>query len=117
NADKRVDDNYGEWINRLNLLLAWKSWQVGMRLDTVTYMNRPRISEFDDTSRYSAADRAKAEQQLPYRYRDTLLTQGNIKRRTRRSAATNPTRRAAATDGRSRGRRGAATSSSADARR
>ena len=77
NADRRIDDNYGEWINRLNVLLAWKAWQVGLRLDTVKYMNAPRASEFSDPS-YSPSDRAKAEQQLPYRFRDTATTQGNL---------------------------------------
>jgi hypothetical protein len=78
NADKRIDDNYGEWINRFNLLFAWKAWQFGMRLDTVKYMNAARASEFDDPQ-YTPSDRSKAEQQLPYRFRDTILTQGNLK--------------------------------------
>jgi hypothetical protein len=77
NADRRIDDNYYEWINRFNVLMAWKAWQIGLRIDTVKYANAPRVGEFNDPA-YSPTDRAKAEQQLPYRYHDTALTQGNL---------------------------------------
>lgn len=35
------DSGFGQWINRLNLALAWKSWTVGMRLDSALYWHRP----------------------------------------------------------------------------
>lgn len=80
NTVKRVDDNYGEFINRLNALLAWKAFQFGIRFDTAVYANAPRISEFRDPNNgYSPNDVSTAEQQLPYRYRDTGLIQGNLK--------------------------------------
>lgn len=78
NSIKRVDDNYAEWINRLNVLFAWRAWQVGMRLDSATYANAPTVGEFQNGA-YSSTDRTYAEQQLPYRYRDTLLVPGNLK--------------------------------------
>jgi len=80
NTVKRVDDNYGEFINRLNALLAWKAFQFGIRLDTAVYANAPRISEFRNPNNgYSPNDVSTAEAQLPYRYRDTGLIQGNLK--------------------------------------
>jgi len=82
NTIKRVDDNYAEWINRFNVLFAWKAWQVGLRIDSAKYLNAPTVGEFQDRS-YSATDRTYAEQQLPYRYRDTALVQGNLKPSTR----------------------------------
>lgn len=81
NTIKRVDDNYAEWINRFNVLFAWKAFQVGMRIDSVKYVNAPTVSEFQ--SGYSSTDRTYAEQQLPYRYRDTALVQGNLRPSTR----------------------------------
>ncbi len=84
NKFKRVDDNYGELINRLNVLLAWKSFQFGIRLDTAVYANAPRVSEFHDPANgYDPGAIATAEQQLPYRYRNTGLVQGNFKPSTR----------------------------------
>jgi hypothetical protein len=86
NTVKRIDDNYGEFINRLNVLLAWKTFQFGIRLDTAVYANAPRLSEFRDpndptqpASGYTSSDLASAEQQLPYRYRNTGLTEGNLR--------------------------------------
>lgn len=35
------DNGYGQWINRLNALLSWKKWSVGMRLDSSLYWLRP----------------------------------------------------------------------------
>ncbi|MBI2389869.1 MAG: hypothetical protein HYV09_09775 [Deltaproteobacteria bacterium] len=84
NATRRLDDNYAEWINRFNVLWAWKAWQVGLRIDSVKYAGAPRLAEFRDPANgYSADDRALAEQQLPHRYRDTLLVQGNLRPSTR----------------------------------
>src|SRR5919201_1934311 len=37
----RVDDDYGEWLNRFNVTGAWKDWQAGIRFDTATYFHRP----------------------------------------------------------------------------
>jgi hypothetical protein len=80
NTVKRIDDNYGEFINRLNVLLAWKQFQLGVRLDTAVYAGAPSLSEFRDPSNgYTAAEIGSAEQQLPYRYRNTGLIQGNYK--------------------------------------
>lgn len=77
NADKGIDDSYFESINRFNVLTAWKAWQFGIRVDTAVYAGEPRLTDFNDP-KYTSADRAKAEQQLPYRYRDTALNQGNL---------------------------------------
>ncbi|MGZ3448438.1 MAG: hypothetical protein ACXVEF_02500 [Polyangiales bacterium] len=76
----RADDNYGEWINRLNVLMAWRAWQFGLRLDTVVYANAPTRDEFEHDPAYSQADRTAAKQSLPYRYRDTFLVQGNLRK-------------------------------------
>lgn len=36
-----ADGGWGFWLNRLNAALKWKKWTVGMRLDSVTYWDRP----------------------------------------------------------------------------
>jgi hypothetical protein len=79
NSQRRIDDDYAEWINRLNLLFAWKAWQVGLRLDTAKYWGAPTLAEFEDPANgYSGAQIRDARRQLPYRYRDTFLVQGNL---------------------------------------
>lgn len=78
NGLRRIDDNYGEWINRLNVLVAWRAWQLGIRLDTVVYANAPTRSEFEGNPDYSTAEQNDAIRQLPYRYRNTFLVQGNF---------------------------------------
>ena len=65
-VDKRIDDNYGEWLNRFNVAAAWKSWQGGLRLDTATYFHRPDLANFKE-----GTERENADSYLAYRYRDT----------------------------------------------
>lgn len=36
-----VDDNYGEWINRLNVQATWWRFRVGVRLDSALYYLTP----------------------------------------------------------------------------
>lgn len=40
------DQGYGAWLNRLNLVLSWKKWTVGLRLDSSTYWLRPQDRSF-----------------------------------------------------------------------
>lgn len=77
NATRRIDDNYGEWINRFNVLAVWRSWQLGLRLDTAKYWGEPRLDEFTEENGYSRLQRRDAARQLPHRYRDTFLVEGN----------------------------------------
>ena len=41
NVPTLVNDNYGEWIDRLNLQLSWWRLRLGMRLDTAVYYHQP----------------------------------------------------------------------------
>ncbi len=36
-----TNDNYGEWINRLDTKLSWWRMTFGFRLDSVSYYNAP----------------------------------------------------------------------------
>ena len=40
-GEKPQDQGYGGWINRLDALLKWGSFQLGVRLDSSLYWNRP----------------------------------------------------------------------------
>ncbi len=64
------DDNYAEWLNHLNVVLAWKSWQAGVRFDTAVYGHTPDPSSPELTP----ADRS----QLPYHYRNQALISPGI---------------------------------------
>jgi hypothetical protein len=67
-VDKRLDDNYGSWVNRFNVSAAWKAWQAGLRFDTATYFHRPKLSQFEE-----GAQRDNAAESLRYRLRDTYV--------------------------------------------
>src|SRR5260221_10423924 len=68
NVANRVDDNYGEWLNRFNVTSAWKNWQGGIRFDTATYFHRPDAGSF--------SDQTAAARQLAYRYRNNYAVEG-----------------------------------------
>ncbi len=36
-----VDDNYGEWLDRLNVQLSWSKFRAGARIDAATYFLTP----------------------------------------------------------------------------
>lgn len=61
---KTWDDDYGEWINHLNVVLAWKSWQAGVRFDTATYVSTPAKSDLASQDQRSI---------YPYHFRDQYL--------------------------------------------
>jgi hypothetical protein len=61
---KTWDDGYGEWINHLNVVLAWKAWQAGVRLDTATYFNTPARGDLAPGERNAI---------YPYHFRDQYL--------------------------------------------
>ncbi len=63
-----IDDNYGEILEQLNVALAWKSLQAGLRWDTATYFDRPTASQFSDPATQLTAGKA-----LAFRYRDQYL--------------------------------------------
>jgi hypothetical protein len=67
-VDKRLDDNYGEWLNRFNVTAAWKDWQAGLRFDTATYFHRPKLSQYEE-----GTQRDNARESLRYRLRDTYV--------------------------------------------
>ena len=67
-VDKRLDDNYGEWLNRFNVSAAWKAWQAGLRLDTATYFHRPTLARFEE-----GPQRDNATESLRYRFRNTYV--------------------------------------------
>ncbi len=77
NATRRIDDNYAEWINRFNVIAVWRAWQLGLRLDTAKYWGEPRLGEFTEENGYTRLERRDAARQLPHRYRDTFLVEGN----------------------------------------
>ncbi|GAC1352693.1 MAG: hypothetical protein NVSMB1_18100 [Polyangiales bacterium] len=64
----RIDDNYGEWLNRFNATASWKAFQAGLRFDTATYFHRPQADDFE-----TRALRTDATRYLAYRYRDQYL--------------------------------------------
>lgn len=66
---KTWDDNYGEWINHLNVVLAWKAWQAGVRFDTATYFSTPTKSEYGPSDQRSV---------YPYHFRDQYLTSPGV---------------------------------------
>jgi hypothetical protein len=68
NVVNKVDDDYGEWLNRFNVTGAWKSWQAGVRFDTATYFHRPDAGSF--------SDQTAASRQLAYRYRNMYAVEG-----------------------------------------
>jgi hypothetical protein len=61
------DQGYFSWLNRLNALLGWKSFTVGLRLDSSFYELRP-----EDRSFPSAAEKRNAIIDGASRYRDSL---------------------------------------------
>jgi len=79
-VESRIDDNYGEWLNRFNVGASWKAFQAGVRLDTAAYFHRPRLFECQpgepETAHgcYTPAYGANAENKLGYRYRNLFLT-------------------------------------------
>jgi len=83
-VESRIDDNYGEWLNRFNVSASWKSFQAGVRLDTATYFHRPKLTECaagqPETSHgcFSALNGGNAENKLAYRYRNTYLIDPGI---------------------------------------
>jgi hypothetical protein len=78
-VEQRIDDNYGEWLNRFNVTASWKSFQAGVRLDTATYFHRPKLEACApgqaETAHgcFSDLNGANAENKLAYRYRNTYL--------------------------------------------
>jgi len=70
--EHRIDDNYGEWLNRFNVTGAWKSWQGGIRFDTATYFHRPDPNSFENI-----ALRRNADGTLGYQFRNTYATEAN----------------------------------------
>ncbi len=64
----RLDDNYGEWLNKFNIAAAWKEMQAGIRFDTATYFHKPQLSSFDEGPQRDAATNA-----MRYRLRDTYV--------------------------------------------
>lgn len=69
NVVNRVDDDYGEWLNRFNVSAAWKNWQAGVRFDTATYFHTPDAASFSPYESIAASD-------LAYRYRSTYAVEG-----------------------------------------
>jgi hypothetical protein len=41
------NQGYFAWLNRLNLLLSWKSWNVGLRVDSSLYELRPEDGTYN----------------------------------------------------------------------
>jgi hypothetical protein len=62
-----TDQGYFAWLNRLNLLLAWKKLTFGMRLDSSVYTLRPEDGDFADPQLKSNAQKDGAT-----RYRNAL---------------------------------------------
>lgn len=38
-----LDDNYGEWLDRLNLQMDWFKFRLGLRIDGATYVHAPTM--------------------------------------------------------------------------
>ncbi|MFI5299208.1 MAG: hypothetical protein ACHREM_14015 [Polyangiales bacterium] len=68
-----IDDHYTEWINRLNVTMAWASWQAGLRLDTATYLVTPNTSDLVASGDLAPSAKHSADVALSYRYRDQYL--------------------------------------------
>ena len=70
--EHRIDDNYGEWLNRFNETAGWKNWQGGLRFDTATYFHRPDPNSFENPTL-----RRNADNTLGYQYRSVYAVEGN----------------------------------------
>lgn len=60
NPKTRVDDRYGELLDRLNVQLGWYRFRLGVRLDAVTYFNTPTPEE---AQKLAVEDQLKRGQQ------------------------------------------------------
>jgi hypothetical protein len=68
-----IDDDYTEWINRLNVTASWASWQAGVRFDTATYLQRPNTAALVASGDLAPSAKQAADVALSYRYRDQYL--------------------------------------------
>ncbi len=50
-GEKEADQGYFVWLNRLNLVLGWKKWTLGARIDSSIYALRPEDTISDPGQR------------------------------------------------------------------
>lgn len=74
-ASRYLDDNYGEWLDRLNVQLSWWRLQLGVRFDAATYFARPSPTDADLQEMIDAEEvnfeTAAVRRELNTRYLDT----------------------------------------------
>ena len=56
NALSRVDDNYGEHLDRLNIQAGWWRFRAGVRIDSALYFNVPSNTKLRQLAAADAAD-------------------------------------------------------------
>jgi hypothetical protein len=89
NGATRLDDDWGVWYNRLNTQASWKSFQVGLRLDSAWFYATPNATDTalallkerhpdpsvpytPDDARYFLQEATKASEDLTTRYTNWL---------------------------------------------